>query len=252
MEIRPQTLFTGQQLIWLPACGSTNAEAQHLLGENRASEGCTVATDHQTAGRGQRGNRWEAAGGENLTLSVVWFPTFLDAGQQFLLSQAVALAVHDWAAALLGPSSALRVKWPNDLYYGPQKLGGILIENALSGQQIQHSVVGIGLNVNQLGFEVPTATSLAGLTGRAYDLGPLAAHLLECLERRYLQLRAGRVGALRQTYLQALYRYRELHTYEVAGQRVSGQIVGVGEDGRLAVEIGGSVRWFGLQEIRYA
>ncbi len=252
MEIRPQTLFTGQQLIWLPACGSTNAEAQRLLGENRASEGCTVATDHQTAGRGQRGNRWEAAGGENLTLSVVWFPTFLDAGQQFLLSQAVALAVHDWAAALLGPSSALRVKWPNDLYYGPQKLGGILIENALSGQQIQHSVVGIGLNVNQLGFEVPTATSLAGLTGRAYDLGPLAAHLLECLERRYLQLRAGRVGALRQTYLQALYRYRELHTYEVAGQRVSGQIVGVGEDGRLAVEIGGSVRWFGLQEIRYA
>ena len=252
MEIRPQTLFTGQQLIWLPACGSTNAEAQHLLGENRASEGCTVATDHQTAGRGQRGNRWEATAGENLTLSVVWFPTFLDAGQQFLLSQAVALAVHDWAAALLGPSSALRVKWPNDLYYGPQKLGGILIENALSGQQIQHSVVGIGLNVNQLGFEVPTATSLAGLTGRAYDLGPLAAHLLECLERRYLQLRAGRVGALRQTYLQALYRYRELHTYEVAGQRVSGQIVGVGEDGRLAVEIGGSVRWFGLQEIRYA
>ena len=252
MEIRPQTLFTGQQLIWLPACGSTNAEAQHLLGENRASEGCTVVTDHQTAGRGQRGNRWEAAGGENLTLSVVWFPTFLDAGQQFLLSQAVALAVHDWAAALLGPSSALRVKWPNDLYYGPQKLGGILIENALSGQQIQHSVVGIGLNVNQLGFEVPTATSLAGLTGRAYDLGPLAAHLLECLERRYLPLRAGRVGALRQTYLQALYRYRELHTYEVAGQRVSGQIVGVGEDGRLAVEIGGSVRWFGLQEIRYA
>ena len=252
MEIRPQTLFTGQQLIWLPACGSTNAEAQHLLGENRASEGCTVATAPQTAGRGQRGNRWEATAGENLTLSVVWFPTFLDAGQQFLLSQAVALAVHDWAAALLGPSSALRVKWPNDLYYGPQKLGGILIENALSGQQIQHSVVGIGLNVNQLGFEVPTATSLAGLTGRAYDLGPLAAHLLECLERRYLQLRAGRVGALRQTYLQALYRYRELHTYEVAGQRVSGQIVGVGEDGRLAVEIGGSVRWFGLQEIRYA
>lgn len=252
MEIRPQTLFTGQQLIWLPACGSTNAEVQHLLGENRASEGCTVATDHQTAGRGQRGNRWEAAAGENLTLSVVWFPTFLDAGQQFLLSQAVALAVHDWAAALLGPSSALRVKWPNDLYYGPQKLGGILIENALSGQQIQHSVVGIGLNVNQLGFEVPTATSLAGLTGRAYDLGPLAAHLLECLERRYLQLRAGRVGALRQAYLQALYRYQELYTYEVAGQRVSGQIVGVGEDGRLAVEIGGSVRWFGLQEIRYA
>lgn len=252
MEIRPQTLFTGQQFIWLPACGSTNAEAQRLLGENRASEGCTVATGHQTAGRGQRGNQWEAAAGENLTLSVVWRPTFLDAGQQFLLSQAVALAAYDWAAALLGPAPALRLKWPNDLYYGVQKLGGILIESTLNGPKIQHSVVGIGLNVNQLTFGVPTATSLAGLTGRAYDLAPLAAHLLECLERRYLQLRAGQVGALRRAYLQVLYRYQEPHAYEVAGQHVSGQIVGVGEDGRLAVEIGGAVRWFGLQEIRHA
>ena len=251
MEISPKTLFTGQQLLWSPACGSTNAEAQRLIGENRASEGCTVATGYQTAGRGQRGNQWEAAAGENLTLSVVWMPTFLAAGQQFLLSQAVALAVHDWAAALLGPAPALRLKWPNDLYYGTQKLGGILIENALIGPQIQHSVVGIGLNVNQLAFGIPTASSLAALTGRAYDLGPLAARLLECLERRYLQLRAGQVGTLRRAYLQVLYRYQEPHAYEVAGQRVHGQIVGVGEDGRLAVEIDGAVHRFGLQEIRH-
>lgn len=252
MVISPQTLFTGRQLVWLPECPSTNSEAQALLVQNRASEGCTVITGFQSQGRGQRGNQWHVAPGENLTLSVVWMPTFLAAGQQFLLSQAVALAVYDWASALLGPDPKLKVKWPNDLYFGNQKFGGILIENSLSGAKIQHSIVGIGLNINQQQFPIPTATSLSQLTGRAYALDILAARLLESLERRYLQLRAGQLGALRADYLKALYRYQETHLFEVDGRRVEGQIVGVEEDGRLAVAFGGrELRRFGMQEIRY-
>lgn len=249
--VTPQTLFTGQQLVWLPACASTNTEAQLLIVQNRASEGCTVITDFQTAGRGQRGNQWEAAPAENLMLSVVWQPTFLAAAQQFQLSQAVALGVHDWAAGLLGSGPKLKLKWPNDLYYGDQKLGGILIENSLSGPKIQHSIIGIGLNVNQQRFAVPTATSIGQLTSRAYAREALAARLLECLERRYLQLRAGQLGTLRQAYLQALYRYQETHLFVVEGRQVSGQIVGVEDDGRLAVAIAGELRRFGLQEIRH-
>jgi BirA family biotin operon repressor/biotin-[acetyl-CoA-carboxylase] ligase len=249
--ISPTTLFTGQQLIWLPACASTNSEAQQLLRENRASEGCTVITDDQFAGRGQRGNQWLAAPGENLTLSIVLLPTFLEASQQFLLSQAVALAMRDWAEAFLQPADQLRVKWPNDLYFGTQKLGGVLIENSLNGSKIQSSIVGIGLNVNQRHFAVPTATSLGALTGRYFQRELLAARLLECLEKRYLQLRAGQLGELRRAYLAGLYRYQEWHEYEVAGRRVRGQIVGVEPDGRLAVEIAGEVHRFGLQEIKY-
>lgn len=253
MVISPATLFTGQQLVWLPACPSTNTVAQQLQRENRASEGCTVITGHQTAGRGQRGNQWEAAAHENLTLSVVWYPTFLAATEQFLLSQAVALAALDWARRWLGASAetSLRVKWPNDLYVGNQKLGGILIENTLSGSKIQYSIVGIGLNVNQRVFAVPTATSLSQLTGRHYDLAEAATRLLECLEGRYLQLRAGHVRQLRQDYLAALYRYRQPHQFLVAGQPTTGTIVGVEADGRLAVQLADGVRYFGLQEIRY-
>lgn len=249
--IIPQTLFTGQQLIWLPECASTNTEAQRLIGQNRATDGCVVITDKQTAGRGQRGNRWEAQPGENLTLSVIWRPAFLPAPDQFQLSQAVALAVHDWASGLLGPDPALRVKWPNDIFYREQKLGGILIENTLSGPKIQSSIVGVGVNINQLAFEVPTATSLACLTGRQYALPALATQLLECLERRYLQLRAGQVAVLRKTYLQVLYRYQELKPFEVKSQAVMGKIVGVDEAGRLLVDISGQVHHFGLQEIKY-
>jgi BirA family biotin operon repressor/biotin-[acetyl-CoA-carboxylase] ligase len=253
LVISPATLFTGQQLVWLPACPSTNTVAQQLQRENRASEGCTVMTGHQTAGRGQRGNQWEAAPNENIMLSVVWHPTFLAATEQFLLGQAVALAALDWARRWLGASgeTSLRVKWPNDLYAGTQKLGGILIENTLSGPKIQSSIVGIGLNVNQQAFAVPTATSLSLLTGRHYDLAEAAARLLECLEARYLQLRAGRVGQLRQDYLAALYRYRQPHRFLVDGQETTGEIVGVEADGRLAVQLAEGVRHFGLQEIRY-
>ena len=222
-----------------------------MIVQNRAREGCTVITDFQSAGRGQRGNQWEGAPAENLMLSVVWLPTFLAPTQQFLLSQAVALGVHDWAAALLGPDPKLKLKWPNDLYYGDQKFGGILIENTLSGPKIQYSIIGIGLNVNQQGFAVPTATSLRQITGRPYDRPAVAARLLECLERRYLQLRAGQVALLRHSYLQALYRYQETHDFLVDGQAVRGQIVGVEEDGRLAVAIGNELRRFGLQEIRH-
>ncbi len=249
--LTPETLFTGQQLLWLPACTSTNTEAQTLIVQNRASDGCTVITDFQTAGRGQRGNHWEAAPAENLMLSVVWQPTFLAAAQQFRLSQAVALGVHDWAATLLGPDPKLKLKWPNDLYYGDQKLGGVLIENSLSGPKIQHSIIGIGLNVNQQAFSTATATSIGQLTGRAYAREALATRLLECLERRYLQLRAGQVGRLRQEYLQALYRYQKNHWFVVDGKRVQGQIVGVEDDGRLAVAIGDTLRRFGMQEIRH-
>ncbi len=253
MVISPDTLFTGRQLVWLPACPSTNTVAQQLQRENRASDGCTVITGHQTAGRGQRGNQWEAAAHENLTLSVVWHTTFLAVAEQFLLSQAVALAALDWARRWLGASAgpSLRVKWPNDLYVGNQKLGGILIENTLSGPKIQCSIVGIGLNVNQQAFAVATATSLSQLTGRAYDLAEAAARLLECLEARYLQLRAGRVSQLRQDYLAALYRYRQPHQFLVDGQEATGEIVGVEADGRLAVQLAGGMRYFGLQEIRY-
>ena len=249
--ISPQTLFTGQQLLWLPECGSTNSEAQLLAGQNRATDGCCVITDKQTAGRGQRGNQWEAAPGENLTLSVVWKPTFLPAADQFLLSQAVALALHDWLLTLLGPAPALRVKWPNDLYYGAQKLGGILIENTLSGPKIQHSIVGVGLNVNQRQFGVGTATSLSQLTGRTYALAELAGRLLESLERRYLQLRAGQLQALRTDYLAVLYRFGELHAYEADGQRLHGRIVGLDAAGRLALETAGQLRHFDLKQIRY-
>ncbi|WP_242926814.1 biotin--[acetyl-CoA-carboxylase] ligase [Pontibacter vulgaris] len=245
----PNTLFMGQQLYFLPVCESTNSEAQQLLLKNEATEGCTVITDEQTKGRGQRGNVWEAAPGKNITLSVILSPTFVAVRHQFYLNMAVSLAVLDLLHEQ-GATEAL-IKWPNDLYLEDKKLGGILIENTINSYSLQHSIVGIGLNINQLHFGHATATSLAMLLGYDLDLNKLIARLLELLEKRYLELRNGKTEKLRYEYLQALYRYQERHTFEVNGKRVEGSIVGINEDGRLAVEIENELRYFAFKEIAY-
>lgn len=245
----PNTLFMGQQLFFLPVCESTNSEAQQLLLKNKATEGCVVLTDEQTRGRGQRGNSWEAAPGKNITLSVILSPVFLAVRHQFYLNMAVSLAVLDLLREQ-GLEHA-QVKWPNDLYYEDRKLGGILIENTVTSQSLQHSIVGIGLNVNQLHFGIDTATSLAAVVGTQLDVKRLVARLLELLEKRYLELRSGKVDKLKYEYLQALYRYQESHAYQVGQEKVQGRIVGVDEDGRLALEVEGELRYFAFKEVAY-
>ncbi|MBB6611230.1 biotin--[acetyl-CoA-carboxylase] ligase [Pontibacter sp. Tf4] len=245
----PNTLFIGRQLYYLPVCDSTNSEAQQLLIKNKATEGCTIITSEQTKGRGQRGNSWEAEPGKNITLSVILSPVFLPVRQQFYLNMAVSLAVLD----LLHERGAAdaQVKWPNDVYFKDKKLGGILIENTINSYSLQHSIVGIGLNVNQLYFGVDTATSLATITGTGINLEQLTARLLELLEKRYLELRNGKLARLKYEYLQNLYRYQEEHLFRVNGQTLAGSIVGVNEDGQLGVTIDGELRFFGFKEIAF-
>jgi BirA family transcriptional regulator, biotin operon repressor / biotin---[acetyl-CoA-carboxylase] ligase len=245
----PNTLFVGQQLYYLPVCESTNSEAQQLLIKNKATEGCTVLTSEQTNGRGQRGNTWEAEPGKNITLSVILSPVFLPVRQQFYLNMAVSLAVLDLLHAY-GATDA-QVKWPNDLYVKDKKLGGILIENTINSYSLQHSIVGIGLNINQLSFGVDTATSLAAITGTSINLEEVTCRLLELLEKRYIELRSVRHAKLKYEYLQGLYRYQEMHQFIVDGKRTEGSIVGVDEEGRLGVELDGELRFFGFKEITF-
>ncbi len=245
----PNTLFVGQQLFYLPVCESTNSEAQQLLIKNEATEGCTVVTAQQTKGRGQRGNNWEAEPGKNITLSVILSPVFLPVRQQFYLNMAVSLAVLDLLHEQ-GLADA-QVKWPNDLYIRDKKLGGILIENTINSHSLQHSIIGIGLNINQLSFGVDTATSVAALTGQTADLQTLTNRLLELLEKRYLELRSVKHAKLKYEYLRVLYRYQEQHTFIIDGKQTEGSIVGVDEDGRLGVDVSGELRFFGFKEIAY-
>lgn len=129
----------------------------------RYGHGSIVTARQQTAGRGQRGNRWVTAPGENLLFSLVLEPTHIRVEEQFLISEMAALASSDAIRAVSEGTVPCRIKWPNDLYVGDRKIGGILIEHALHSEFLSRSVLGIGINVGQRTFDpaLPNPTSLA-------------------------------------------------------------------------------------------
>lgn len=169
-------------IVYVDEAASTNSLlASRISG---FEHGSALAAHSQTAGRGQRGNSWESEPGKNLTFSVLLCPAAITASRQFELSQIVSLALVKVLREKLH-SDEVYVKWPNDIYYKDKKLAGILIENALSGPRIKHSIVGIGLNVNQQTFEsnAPNPVSMTNITGETYELDSL----LETIIRRIVE-----------------------------------------------------------------
>lgn len=257
------TLFVGKVYYRFDKLPSTNDHAQDLIAKSRPAEGTVVRAAMQTAGRGQYGSRWESAAGENLTLSVIFYPGWLPPTQQFRLSMAVALALRATVEASLaemrkvaldaGEAPEVTIKWPNDIYINDKKTAGILIQNSLSGNQLANSVVGIGLNVNQTVFpaELTRATSLAASSSLGpFDLEAVAEILFGELEQQYLALRAG--NALLETqYLAQLYRFGVTARYRrvADGRELQATITGISETGRLVLESDHGVESFDIKEI---
>ena len=205
--------------------------------------------DEQTAGIGQRGNHWHSAPGENLTFSLVVKPAFLPSSRQFLLTQALSLAIVDCLAPFHLPESP-SIKWPNDIYVGGCKICGTLVSAALQGDAMSSAVCGIGLNVNQSRFPdwVPNPTSLSLLTGTRYDLEPLLNRMLVCIEARYAALKAGTDP--KPDYMASLLNLGKWARYAFHGREVRARIDDVDSYGRLLLTTDDSGRLCcGLKEI---
>ena len=208
----------------------------------------------QTAGRGQRGNYWEAEPGKNLTFSFYFHPKGVLPSQQFCISEAVALALTD-ALDELGVSAT--VKWPNDIYVGDRKISGILIENSMFGQEIARCIVGVGLNVNQKEFksDAPNPVSLLNLTGRQHDLEKTVSMIGKRLEER-LKLTETVEGRkrLHEDYLNRLWRHdgrRHPFVDAATGERFEGRIETVEADGHLLLIKDGETRSYAFKEVTF-
>jgi BirA family biotin operon repressor/biotin-[acetyl-CoA-carboxylase] ligase len=248
------TLFTGRKIIELEQVDSTNTYALELLKTTTLPEGTWITARHQEQGRGQRGNNWESEPGLNITASLVLYPVFLPVEKQFLLSKAVALALHDLLKMYLPLPREIRIKWPNDIYAGPWKIAGILIENILRQGRLHASVAGIGINVNQDYFstEAYRAVSMKQLCGKVFDLGELLGRLSEQLEARYLQLRAGHYQHLNACYHDVLYRINAATHYLINGKPAFGTITGVSDSGMLQMRLEKEgEKEFDLKQVRF-
>jgi BirA family biotin operon repressor/biotin-[acetyl-CoA-carboxylase] ligase len=214
--------------------GSTNDRARALLREPDGA-GTLVVADEQLAGRGRRGRSWASPAGRNLYCSLPVRPR-LAAADAWWLSAAAALAVQDACAG----TADLLVKWPNDLVTADgSKVAGLLLETSIDGDRVADAVIGIGINVNWLRSEMPgdlaaRATSLAELSGAPVDRGLLLERLATALERELAGLEGGQSPLAR--YRAAAWLDGREVEIETGGERITGVVRGISDDGSLRVE----------------
>lgn len=244
-------------IIWLQNIDSTNNEAKRHISE--LDNLSVVAALSQSDGRGQRGNSWQSEPERNLLFSVV-LRLQVQAYDQFVISQMASLAVVD----LLGEHDIeAKIKWPNDIYVGDKKICGILIENAVSGKWISHSIVGIGLNVNQRNFDVsipnPTSMTLSypdkSEDFNLHDLLDEYMNILSGYIDRFCHITGG-YNRLNQLYLAQLWRRDEesefMDNTTVPATKFTGTIRGISDVGHLLIKTKeGELKEFAFKDISY-
>jgi len=226
----------GEKIIKLKRTESTNTYAVNLLGGQKPLEGILVYSDYQSAGHGVDNNHWESEKGKNVLVSIILYPDFLLPSKQFLLNKMVSLSILDYLKGKI-QNNRLSIKWPNDIYIDELKIAGILINNTISGNTLEASVVGIGLNVNQELFisNAPNPVSLKMLTNIEYSIPECINELCFCLENRYSQLK-NNDGRIDTDYFNSLFRFGKFHNYKFKDEDIIGKIIGTNEFGKLILE----------------
>ncbi len=222
------------QWIELAQTESTNNYAMGLVHAALAYHGTSVFAHHQTNGKGRLGKQWLANAGENIALSVILKPDFLSPAHAFRLSVAVALASFDFISRY---ANEVSIKWPNDIYIGEKKVGGILIENIVGSQTLKWSVAGIGLNINQEKFDesLPNAISLKQATGKNYSCVDLAKELCSCLHKRFEELRTKDFDLLLKEYNEHLFKKDQSVKFKKQNIVFEARIKEVNANGKLVV-----------------
>jgi BirA family biotin operon repressor/biotin-[acetyl-CoA-carboxylase] ligase len=222
----------GQKIIRLDTVDSTNNYTANLIKQGEILPGAVIMADEQTAGKGQRGAVWSSNAGENMLLSVFLNSANLSLHQQVALTHFAAVSVLE-TLRKIGISA--QIKWPNDIFVGHRKIAGILIENAIINGQISHSILGIGLNVNQMDFKDLSATSVKREKMAFYAVEDLLFQLIFELNKYWEPLESGDLGLLRSLYLDNLYLLEKEATFEDENGIFNGTIQGISEVGLLTI-----------------
>ncbi|WP_224483541.1 biotin--[acetyl-CoA-carboxylase] ligase [Robertkochia aurantiaca] len=237
-------------IIKLNAIDSTNSYLKKMAASGGVSDNTVVVSDEQTSGRGQMGTVWRSEPGKNLTFSLFKEIRRLQREEQFYLSMAVSLGILKGLETFDIPS--LRIKWPNDILSGNAKICGILIENIFKENQMRSSVIGIGLNVNQLDFEdLLNASSMKRITGIHYNRDEVMQRIIKGINEMEQLVENRELGLLKSEYESMLFRREKPSTFKKPdGALIMGFIEGVDTGGKLVIRLEDEVRQrFDLKEI---
>lgn len=238
------------KIIKLKEVDSTNA----FLRDYTPAEGeemTVVTAEYQSAGKGQGKNTWESNHGENLLFSILCHPKDVAAKRQFILSQAIALAIRDALRMYIGE---VRIKWPNDIYWHDHKLGGILIQCTLSGSNVKDCIMGVGIDVNQQEFENLTKNpiSIYQITGREIDREELLHSIIDELDHYLHLINEGYYDTIVADYKNSLYRASGFHQYRDKDGDFMARFVTIEPSGHLVLkDDDGMYRTYAFKEVKF-
>jgi BirA family biotin operon repressor/biotin-[acetyl-CoA-carboxylase] ligase len=218
-----------------------------LKNKSLTHEGQVLLAEVQLNGKGMGSNHWESLQGKNITGSILFEPLFLMPSQAFLISMAVSIGIISFlqTAEIKG-----QIKWPNDIYVDNKKLAGILIENEFTSHQINRTIAGIGLNVNQTKFSLaPNPVSLKLLTQKEYKIKTLAEKLFQIVYEQYILLKTN-PGKIQTEYFKLLLGTNQWLTYSDENEKFEGKITEVAIDGQISIiDKSGKIRNYYFKEV---
>jgi BirA family biotin operon repressor/biotin-[acetyl-CoA-carboxylase] ligase len=218
---------------------STNNYAIKLIDDGLAQHGDVVWALSQSAGKGQRGKVWETKAGENLLMTLVITPPAALAQSPHHLNMLVAQTIAYYFQQL-NPFWQLSIKWPNDIYLNAKKTAGILIENIYRGANWSHSIVGIGVNVNQSEFpmHLHNATSLTKCSGLRYDLLELLTDIRAGILNKLHHYNGERFTAILDYYNQHLFAKDTIKNFQLkeGDETFEAKVLFVDPDGFIHLE----------------
>ncbi|MDR2835057.1 MAG: biotin--[acetyl-CoA-carboxylase] ligase [Bacteroidales bacterium] len=238
-------------IIELKSTDSTNNFAKNYLQNNEFNENILIFSYSQTAGRGNASNKWHCEDNKNIIFSLICKPK-IKAEDFYLLNICTAISVCKY---LKIREINAKIKWPNDIYCNDKKICGILIENSLSQTEIENSIIGIGLNLNETNFpeNIPNPISLKNITNIDYNIKTEILKLTEILENDLKNLNfLIPYNELKSKFVSLLYRYQEFYNYKTKEEIFSGKIIDVEKMGNLVIETETKeIRKFAFKEVEF-
>lgn len=238
------------ELIELNEIDSTNAFLKHYR-PMESKDVVVITAEYQTSGRGQRGNSWESASGENLLFSIRIHPQELPANEQFIISQAISLAIKE---TLSEYTDNISIKWPNDIYWKEQKICGILIENDLIGKYVHNCIIGVGINLNQSYFSgnAPNPVSLIQITNTPTEKHFILKSVLGLFLSYYNMIQLKNTIAIAQAYHQSLFHRTGIHSFCDNSGVFEACIVAVEPTGHLILKDSSNhLRRYAFKEVKH-
>ena len=224
--------------MFIEQTNSTNTLLKELIAKGQEPD--FIYAGYQTAGRGQTGNSWESEKGKNLICSILLPPN----KNLYFLNIAVSVAI------LRLFDEPLTIKWPNDIYWKDKKLAGILLENAIIGNEVKYTIAGIGLNVNQTKFvsDAPNPVSLKQISGKEYAIDSLMQDLLEAVHTVLNEPEE----AVWSEYKVHLYRREGYWPFADQNGTFEAQIEDVLPSGEIVLrDKNGQLHTYGFKQIKY-